>query len=46
MFDLQVITGADDLLVKCWSLIDGRLIHTFRGASSEISDLVSLKQII
>ena len=34
-----VLTGADDMLVKCWSFIDGRLIHTFRGASSEISDL-------
>ncbi len=34
-----VITGADDLLVKCWRARDGRLIHTFRGASSEISDL-------
>ena len=34
-----VLTGADDMLVKCWSFKDGRLIHTFRGASSEISDL-------
>ncbi len=34
-----VLTGADDMLVKCWSFVDGRLIHTFRGASSEISDL-------
>ena len=34
-----VLTGADDMLVKCWSFNDGRLIHTFRGASSEISDL-------
>ncbi len=34
-----VFTGADDLLVKCWRVYDGRLIHTFRGASSEISDL-------
>jgi bromodomain and WD repeat domain-containing protein 1/3 len=32
-------TGADDLLVKCWRVHDGRLVHTFRGASSEISDL-------
>ena len=38
----QAITGADDLLVKCWSMIDGRLVHTFRGASAEISDLVRL----
>ena len=34
-----VFTGADDLLVKCWRVMDGRLIHTFRGPSSEISDL-------
>ena len=34
-----VITGADDMLVKVWSFIDARLIHTFRGASAEISDL-------
>jgi bromodomain and WD repeat domain-containing protein 1/3 len=34
-----VLTGSDDMLVKCWSFFDGRLIHTFRGASSEISDL-------
>ena len=39
----QAITGADDLLVKCWSMIDGRLVHTFRGASAEISDLVRLR---
>ena len=32
-------TGADDLLVKCWRVEDGRLTHTFRGMSSEISDL-------
>ncbi|QQP48736.1 Uncharacterized protein FKW44_009145, partial [Caligus rogercresseyi] len=34
-----VFTGADDLLVKCWNLRNGRLIYTFRGASSEISDM-------
>ncbi len=34
-----VFTGADDLLVKCWQVRDGRLVFTFRGASSEISDL-------
>lgn len=34
-----VITGADDLLVKVWSTIDGRLLATFRGASSEIMDI-------
>ena len=30
-------TGADDLLVKCWRVEDGRLTHTFRGMSSEVS---------
>ncbi|KAH0540030.1 hypothetical protein KQX54_011392, partial [Cotesia glomerata] len=34
-----IITGADDLLVKVWSAIDGRLFATFRGASSEIMDI-------
>ncbi|XP_053693465.1 PH-interacting protein [Sabethes cyaneus] len=34
-----VITGADDLLVKLWSAIDGRLLATFRGASAEITDI-------
>lgn len=34
-----VITGADDLLVKVWSTIDGRLLATFRGASQEIMDI-------
>ncbi|XP_049806710.1 PH-interacting protein [Schistocerca nitens] len=34
-----VITGADDLLVKIWSAIDGRLLATLRGASSEITDI-------
>ncbi|CAB0045267.1 unnamed protein product [Trichogramma brassicae] len=34
-----VITGADDLLVKVWSAVDGRLLATFRGASSEIMDI-------
>ncbi|TRY75830.1 hypothetical protein TCAL_08567 [Tigriopus californicus] len=34
-----VFTGADDLLVKCWRVTDGNLIHTFRGASSEITDM-------
>ena len=34
-----IITGADDLLVKLWSAIDGRLITTFRGASAEITDI-------
>ncbi|KDR09153.1 hypothetical protein L798_01269, partial [Zootermopsis nevadensis] len=34
-----VITGADDLLVKIWSAIDGRLLATLRGASAEITDI-------
>ncbi|XP_055634846.1 PH-interacting protein isoform X2 [Toxorhynchites rutilus septentrionalis] len=34
-----IITGADDLLVKLWSAIDGRLLQTFRGASAEITDI-------
>lgn len=34
-----MITGADDSLVKCWSALDGRLIHTFRGSTSEIADM-------
>ncbi|EFN89603.1 PH-interacting protein isoform X2 [Harpegnathos saltator] len=34
-----IITGADDLLVKVWSSIDGRLLSTFRGASAEIMDI-------
>lgn len=34
-----IITGADDLLVKLWSAIDGRLLITFRGASAEITDI-------
>lgn len=31
--------GADDLLIKLWSSISGRLLSTFRGASSEITDI-------
>ncbi|CAL4083048.1 unnamed protein product, partial [Meganyctiphanes norvegica] len=34
-----IITGADDMLVKIWSITDGRLLATLRGASAEISDL-------
>lgn len=34
-----IVTGADDLLVKLWSAIDGRLLFTFRGASAEITDI-------
>lgn len=33
------IQGADDLLVKLWSAVDGRLLATFRGASAEITDI-------
>ncbi|XP_044740544.1 bromodomain and WD repeat-containing protein 3 isoform X3 [Chrysoperla carnea] len=36
---LYIITGADDLLVKLWSTVDGRLLNTFRGASAEITDI-------
>ena len=35
----HILTGADDLLVKLWSSIDGRLLTTYRGASSEITDI-------
>lgn len=35
----HIVTGADDLLVKLWSAIDGRLLTTFRGASAEITDI-------
>ncbi|KAK9511582.1 hypothetical protein O3M35_000212 [Rhynocoris fuscipes] len=34
-----VVTGADDLLIKVWSAVDGRLLSTFRGASAEITDI-------
>lgn len=34
-----ILTGADDFLVKLWSTTDGRLLATFRGASSEITDI-------
>ncbi|KAJ0170094.1 hypothetical protein K1T71_014700 [Dendrolimus kikuchii] len=34
-----VVTGADDLLVKVWSAIDGRLLTTLRGAGAEITDV-------
>ncbi|KAM7359266.1 bromodomain and WD repeat-containing protein isoform 1-T2 [Cochliomyia hominivorax] len=34
-----IITGADDLLVKIWSAMDGRLLATLRGASAEITDI-------
>lgn len=34
-----IITGADDLLVKIWSALDGRLLYTLRGAAAEITDI-------
>lgn len=34
-----VITGADDMLVKLWCAYSGKLVHSFRGALSEISDI-------
>ncbi|KAF5287129.1 hypothetical protein FQA39_LY16052 [Lamprigera yunnana] len=34
-----IITGADDLLIKVWSSDSGRLLATFRGASSELTDI-------
>ncbi|CAG9575003.1 unnamed protein product [Danaus chrysippus] len=34
-----VVTGADDLLVKVWSALDGRLCATLRGAGAEITDV-------
>uniref|UniRef100_A0A158Q3Z3 Bromo domain-containing protein n=1 Tax=Dracunculus medinensis TaxID=318479 RepID=A0A158Q3Z3_DRAME len=36
---LFVITGADDHLVKVWSVMTGLLRFTLRGHSSEISDM-------
>jgi bromodomain and WD repeat domain-containing protein 1/3 len=36
---LPSLQGADDLLVKIWSVIDGRLLATLRGASAEITDI-------
>ncbi|KAJ8703847.1 hypothetical protein PYW07_013141 [Mythimna separata] len=34
-----VCTGADDMLVKVWSAIDGRLVATLRGVGAEITDI-------
>ncbi|KPJ08970.1 Bromodomain and WD repeat-containing protein 1 [Papilio machaon] len=34
-----VVTGADDLLVKVWCALDGRLLSTLRGAGAEITDV-------
>jgi len=36
---LKFFQGADDLLVKVWSTITGRLLVTLRGPSLEITDL-------
>lgn len=33
------LQGADDLLVKVWHAVSGRLLTTLRGASAEITDL-------
>lgn len=33
------LQGADDLLVKVWHAISGRLLTTLRGASAELTDL-------
>ncbi|CAB3245434.1 unnamed protein product [Arctia plantaginis] len=34
-----VITGADDMLVKVWSALDGRLVATLRGVGAEVTDV-------
>ncbi|XP_035213977.1 PH-interacting protein-like isoform X2 [Stegodyphus dumicola] len=34
-----IFTGADDLLVKIWSAVDGRLLAALRGHSAEITDM-------
>ncbi|CAH2062052.1 unnamed protein product, partial [Iphiclides podalirius] len=34
-----VVQGADDLLVKVWCALDGRLLSTLRGAGAEITDV-------
>ncbi|XP_075227824.1 bromodomain and WD repeat-containing protein isoform X2 [Lycorma delicatula] len=34
-----VITGADDMLIKVWSAVDGRLLATLRGVLSELTDI-------
>lgn len=33
------LQGADDLLVKVWCALDGRLLSTLRGAGAEITDV-------
>ncbi|XP_022081938.1 PH-interacting protein-like isoform X2 [Acanthaster planci] len=35
----RIFTGADDHLVKIWSVVDGRLLGTLRGHASEIVDM-------
>ncbi|XP_062510721.1 bromodomain and WD repeat-containing protein 3-like isoform X2 [Corticium candelabrum] len=35
----RIFTGADDNLVKIWSLTDGHLLMTLRGHQSEIADI-------
>ncbi|GAB5357260.1 hypothetical protein AAMO2058_000358800, partial [Amorphochlora amoebiformis] len=35
----RAYTGADDGLIKVWSILDGSLIRTLRGHKSEITDL-------
>lgn len=39
IFHRYIFTGSDDTLVKIWSVRDGRLLATLRGASGEISDI-------
>ena len=34
-----VFTGADDGLIKCWSVDTGRLLYTLRGQRGAISDM-------
>ncbi len=34
-----VAQGADDSLVKVWSIVDGRLLATLRGCAGEVSDM-------
>ncbi|CAH1970957.1 unnamed protein product [Acanthoscelides obtectus] len=34
-----IMTGADDFLIKLWSTYTGRLIASFRGPSSELTDI-------
>ncbi|KAL6076121.1 Bromodomain and WD repeat-containing protein 3 [Balamuthia mandrillaris] len=36
---LRMFTGSDDHLVKVWSVVTGRLVHTLRGHTGDITDL-------